>query len=93
LLFVSTGCLAVLSAQGLDYLHANHMVHRDIKGGNILLTETGQVKLADLGVSAQLTSTIAKRKSFIGTPYWFATLTGYSIVDTSGSLLKLLLWR
>ena len=57
-------------SQGLDYLHNNHMVHRDIKGGNILLSETGQVKLADLGVSAQLTSTIAKRKSFIGTPYW-----------------------
>lgn len=56
--------------QGLDYLHTEHMMHRDIKGGNILLTDRGDVKLADLGVSVQLTNTIAKRKSFIGTPYW-----------------------
>ena len=47
-------------------------MHRDIKGGNILLNEKGEVKLADLGVSAQLTGTMAKRKSFIGTPYWIA---------------------
>ena len=43
-----------------------------LQGGNILLTQNGSVKLADLGVSAQLTSTLAKRKSFIGTPYWIA---------------------
>ncbi|EDQ91779.1 uncharacterized protein MONBRDRAFT_14676 [Monosiga brevicollis MX1] len=60
------------SLLGLEYLHQSHLVHRDIKGGNILLTEDGCVKLADLGVSAQLTSTLAKRKSFIGTPYWIA---------------------
>lgn len=42
------------------------------KGGNILLTDEGKIKLADLGVSAQLSSTLAKRKSFIGTPYWIA---------------------
>jgi len=45
-------------------------MHRDIKGGNILLNMEGKVKLADLGVSAQLNSTLSKRKSFIGTPYW-----------------------
>ncbi|KAJ3424911.1 sterile20-like kinase isoform b-related [Anaeramoeba flamelloides] len=60
------------SLAGLVYFHGQKKIHRDIKGGNILLTKEGKVKLADFGVSAQLTPLIEKRNTKIGTPYWMA---------------------
>ncbi|VVC25717.1 Protein kinase, ATP binding site,Protein kinase domain,Serine/threonine-protein kinase, active site,Myosin [Cinara cedri] len=58
--------------QALAFLHRNHCMHRDVKGHNILLTEDGQVKLVDFGVSSHLGATMGRRDTSVGTPYWMA---------------------
>ncbi|CAH8503639.1 unnamed protein product [Schistosoma rodhaini] len=72
---IEENCIAFVSREtlrGIEYMHKAGKIHRDIKGANILLTTDGDVKIADFGVAAQITQTIQRRNSFIGTPYWMA---------------------
>ncbi|EGC30459.1 hypothetical protein DICPUDRAFT_90051 [Dictyostelium purpureum] len=73
--------------QGLVYLHSKQIIHRDIKAANILLTDQGQTKLADFGVSQQIISTFSKG-SIAGTPYWMAP----EVLNQSKYNLKVDVW-
>ncbi|NWY91794.1 PAK1 kinase, partial [Loxia curvirostra] len=70
---ISQECL-----RGLDFLHSNHVIHQDVKSGNILLRTDGSVKLADFGLFAQLTPEQSRQSSVVSTPGWMApeVLTG-----------------
>jgi len=82
------GCAVRQTVKALAYLHAHNKIHRDLKGANLLMQQDGSLKLADFGVAGELSATISRRHTMIGSPYWMSP----EVIEDCGHDQKADIW-